>query len=68
MLAVVQGRGPDAERLIAEVTSAGAAIDEHDLPRFAAMPLVQLRRDQGREAELVEPLRFVVANNPGLPL
>ena len=68
MLAVVQGRGEDAERAIAEVMASGAAIDAWDLPRFGAIPLVQLRRDQGRESELVDPLRHVVENNPGLPL
>jgi DNA-binding SARP family transcriptional activator len=68
VLAVVQGRGPDAERFIEQATTFAAAVDAHDLARYAALPLLQLRRDQGREAELVEPLRFVVANNPGLPM
>jgi len=68
VLAVVQGRGPDAERFIEHAMTFAAAIDAHDLTRYAALPLLQLRRDQGRESEFVEPVRFVVANNPGLPL
>jgi DNA-binding SARP family transcriptional activator len=68
MLAVTEGKFQEAETKITEVVTRGAAIDPHDLPRFATIPMVQLRNHQGRLAELVEPLRNVVANNPGLPL
>jgi tetratricopeptide (TPR) repeat protein len=68
VLAVTQGRLADAEAMIADVARRGAAIDRHDLPRFATIPMLQLRHHQGRLHELIEPLRIVVANNPGLPL
>jgi DNA-binding SARP family transcriptional activator len=68
MLAVTQGRFTEAEALIAEVARNGAAIDPHDLPRFATMPMIQLLHHQGRLGELVQPLSMVVANNPGLPV
>ena len=68
VLAVAQGRGADAERFIEQAMAFASAIDAHDLTRYAALPLLQLRRDQGRETEFVDGVRFVVANNPGLPL
>lgn len=68
MLAVTAGRFDEAEAMIGELARTGAAIDPHDLPRFAAIPMIQLRHHQGRLGELVEPLRGVVANNPGLPV
>jgi DNA-binding SARP family transcriptional activator len=67
-VAVTQGHQAEAERMIGQVAAAGAAIDPHDLPRFAAIPLLQLRIDQGRLPELLETLRGVVAANPGLPV
>ncbi len=68
VLAVTAGRFEDAEAMIADVARSGAAIDPHDLPRFATIPMIQLRHHQGRLGELVEPLRSVVASNPDLPL
>jgi DNA-binding SARP family transcriptional activator len=68
VLAVTQGRLDEAEAMIVEVARSGGAIDRHDLPRFATIPMLQLRHHQGRLGELIEPLRVVVANNPGLPL
>ena len=68
VLAVTPGRFEEAEAMIAAVARNGASIDAHDLPRFAAMPMIQLRHHQGRLGELVGPLRMVVANNPGLPV
>ena len=44
-----------------------AGMRPHD-PRYAALPMVQMRHHQGRMGELIEPLRMIVANNPGLPL
>lgn len=68
VLAVTEGRFEEAETMIVELARSGAAIDPHDLPRFATMPMIQLRHHQGRLGELVGPFRMVVANNPGLPL
>jgi hypothetical protein len=68
VLAVTAGRFEDAATMIAGVARSGAAIDPHDLPRFATIPMIQLRHHQGRLGELVEPLRTVVGGNPGLPL
>jgi hypothetical protein len=67
MLAVVAGRGEEAERLIAQATTSALAVDAQDGARFGVLPLVRLRFDQGRGGELVEPLRAVVDSNPGLP-
>jgi DNA-binding SARP family transcriptional activator len=68
MLAVTAGHFEQAERMIPQLVESGAAIDPHDLPRFATIPLVQLRHHEGRLGELVGPLRAVVAANPDLPL
>ena len=68
VLAVTAGRYEAAEAMIGQVARSGAAIDPHDLPRFATMPMLQLRHHQGRIGELVDALRIVVANNPGLPV
>ena len=68
VLAVTAGRYEAAEAMIGEVARSGAAIDPYDLPRFATMPMLQLRHHQGRMGELVDALRVVVANNPGLPV
>jgi DNA-binding SARP family transcriptional activator len=67
MLAVTHGQFDDAEWMIGQLASSGETIDPHDLPRYAAMPLLQLRHHQGRFGELVAPLRVIVDANPGLP-
>jgi hypothetical protein len=66
VIAVTEGRFDEAEAMIGQVAQSGAAIDQHDLPRFATIPMLQLRHHQGRMGELVDALRFVVQNNPGL--
>jgi hypothetical protein len=68
VVTVTEGRFEDAEPMIAELARSGAALDPHDLVRYAALPMLQLRHHQGRFGELVEPLRMIVTNNPGLPL
>ena len=66
-LAVIAGHGEQAEQMIVEVGATGARIPSHDLARFATIPLLALRYDQGRLAELVELLEYIATSNPALP-
>ena len=67
MLALVEGRFEDAERLIAETLALGRPAEGWNARVSHRMALFVLRRAQGRLAEIEEVMRRSVGEYPSLP-
>jgi DNA-binding SARP family transcriptional activator/tetratricopeptide (TPR) repeat protein len=66
MLALLDGRLADAERLSAEALSSGVLPEGLTAPQYYAIQLLAIRREQGRMAELETAARELSAANPSL--
>ena len=67
MLALMEGRFEEAERLIAETLAVGQRAESWNAAVSHRLELFVLRRDQGRLAELEETIRRSVHEYPSLP-
>jgi DNA-binding SARP family transcriptional activator len=65
MLALLDGRLAEAERLSGEALSSGIMPEGVTAPQYYAMQLLYIRREQARMGELEGPARELVASNPG---
>jgi DNA-binding SARP family transcriptional activator/tetratricopeptide (TPR) repeat protein len=64
MLAMLDGRLADADRLAAEALSAGIMPEGVTAPQYYAIQLMGIRREQARMGELEAAARELVARNP----
>ncbi|HEX3835095.1 MAG TPA: AAA family ATPase [Solirubrobacteraceae bacterium] len=64
MLALLDGRLADADRLAAEALSAGIMPEGVTAPQYYAIQLLGIRREQGRMGELEGAAREMLATNP----
>ncbi len=64
MLALLDGRLTDAERLASEALSSGIMPEGVTAPQYYAIQLLGIRREQGRMDELETAARELVARNP----
>jgi DNA-binding SARP family transcriptional activator/tetratricopeptide (TPR) repeat protein len=64
MLALLDGRLAEADRLAAEALSSGIMPEGITAPQYYAIQLLGIRREQGRMAELEAAVREMVASNP----
>jgi tetratricopeptide (TPR) repeat protein len=64
MLAMLDGRLVDADRLAAEALSAGIMPEGVTAPQYYAIQLMGIRREQARMGELEAAARELVARNP----
>jgi DNA-binding SARP family transcriptional activator/tetratricopeptide (TPR) repeat protein len=64
MLALLDGRLADADRLAAEALSAGIMPEGVTAPQYYAIQLLGIRREQARMGELEGAARELVASNP----
>jgi DNA-binding SARP family transcriptional activator len=65
MLALLDGRLADADRLAADALGAGIRIEGLAASQYHATQLLAIRREQGRGSELQTMMRAMVAANPG---
>jgi DNA-binding SARP family transcriptional activator/tetratricopeptide (TPR) repeat protein len=64
MLALLDGRLADADRLAADALSSGIAPEGVTAPQYYAIQLLAIRREQARMGELEVAARQMVASNP----
>jgi tetratricopeptide (TPR) repeat protein len=64
MLALLDGRLAEAERLAADALSAGIMPEGVTAPHYYAIQLLGIRREQVRMSELEDAVREMVARNP----
>jgi len=64
MLALLDGRLADADRLAAEALSAGIMPEGVTAPQYYAIQMLGIRREQARMGELEDAARKMVATNP----
>ena len=67
MLALLDGRLDDADRLATDALAAGIRPEYVTAPQYHAVQLLGIRREQGRIAELEAAVRGLVAGNPDRP-
>ena len=67
MLALMEGRFEEAERLLAETLAVGQRAESWNAAVSHRLELFVLRREQGRLAELEDTIRRSVHEYPSLP-
>jgi tetratricopeptide (TPR) repeat protein len=67
MMSIMAG-APDAERKVAAAFELGTRSGQPDARIWYVGQLSVIRRDQGRHAELIEPLRSLADSSPHLPV
>jgi tetratricopeptide (TPR) repeat protein len=65
MLALLDGRLSDADRLAADALAAGIRIEGPAASQYHVAQLLAVRGEQGRERELLPAMREMAAANPG---
>jgi tetratricopeptide (TPR) repeat protein len=67
MLALLDGRLEESERLAASALAIGNRSDAVTAPQYYAIQLMGIRREQARMGELEAPLRAMIDANPARP-
>ncbi|HEY2440749.1 MAG TPA: AAA family ATPase, partial [Solirubrobacteraceae bacterium] len=67
MIALLDGRLEEAERLAAATLSGGVRTEGITAPQYYAIQMMAIRREQARMAELEVPARELVSSNPHRP-
>jgi DNA-binding SARP family transcriptional activator len=67
-VALLEGRFPEAEQLIAETRSLGERVQDWDATMYYGLQLYVLRRELGRVGEVDELIRRAVADYPTYPI
>jgi DNA-binding SARP family transcriptional activator/tetratricopeptide (TPR) repeat protein len=67
MIALLDGRLTEAEELASAALSGGIRTEGITAPQYYAIQMLEIRREQGRMAELEPPARELISGNPHRP-